>query len=381
MANPIQFLRGLIANLPTLAAGQPGWTTDAEQFFVGTGSRNVLVNPRQGFRNKIIGGDFSTNPWQRGTTITSPASGDYSADRFFAWHSGASVYDIKKTLDGPTAEQAGYYSPYCLHVDITTADTSIASDDLLVLAQKIEGHNAACFGFGLSGTRYVTISFWVKSTKTGIFCVGLSSVALARSYVSEFTVSTANTWEKKTITIQVDGTSGSGSYAYDHQTGLILTIALMCGTSYHGTKDTWGAGAVFATSNQVNGVDSTSNDFKLSMIQLEHGIVATPFEHRDIGSERQLCERYFWRGLPGRHFTQFTTAADQYASWPIKFPVTMRDTPTMDFDGETLHSFSEIWVNMPTVDGARLIAKSSAADAAAYVEFSSSGYIEADAEI
>jgi hypothetical protein len=85
------------------------------------------------FRNKIIGGDFTTNPWQRGTTFTSAANGAYFADRFTAQIAGGGVVDILKTADAPTAAEAGVYTQHCLHVDVTTADTSIAAGDYLTV--------------------------------------------------------------------------------------------------------------------------------------------------------------------------------------------------------------------------------------------------------
>ena len=373
--------RGATANIPSLEPGELCHDKDLDEIVVGSATGNRRIGSHA-FRNRIIGGDFSTNPWQRGATITAPSNADYLADRFLIWKSGDMVVDVKKTSDGPTFAQAGYLSPYCLHVDVTTADTSVASGDLLAILQIIEGYNIADLGFGHTDTKYVTLSFWVKATKTGTYCCGIMSADYNAAYIAEYTISASSTWQKVEITIPTESTYGY--YDPGSQSGLNVFFTIVAGSDFQNSGNTWihvGVLPTLATSNQVNGVDSMSNDFKLALIQLEPGNVATPFEFRPAAVERQLCQRYFWRGLPGEHFTQFTTAADQYVSWPIKFPVTMRDVPTVTYDGETLHSFSDLWVNVPTVDGCRLIAKSSGANASAYVEFSSSGYIEADAEL
>jgi hypothetical protein len=332
------------------------------------------------FRNKIIGGDFNTNPWQRGTSFNFTDNADeYTADRFKVTKTGFFALDVLRTLDHPLFSATGISSFYCLHVNVTTANASLASPEYATISQLIEGYNAAPFGFGYLGTRHVTLSFWVKATKTGTYCVSFGNYNSSRTYVAEYVVNASNAWEKKIITIPVNT---DGVWKYMTQNGLGVHFAIAVGQSYQTpTANTWNYGKYLATSNQVNGVDSIDNDFKLALIQLEPGNAATPFEFRPAAVERQLCQRYFWRGLPGEQFTQFTTAAGQYVSWPIKFPVTMRDVPTVTYDGETLHSFSDLWVNVPTVDGCRLIAKSSGAASNAFVEFSSSGYIEADAEL
>lgn len=241
------------------------------------------------YPNKIIGGDFSTNPWQRGTSFAAIASGAYSADRWTNGNTTAAVVTIEKTADAPTAAQAGYFTQHCLHVAVTTADPSIAAGDVFWVSQKVEGYNAAAFGFGQSGTRYVTVSFWVKSTKTGIFCVALTNGAVDRSYVKEYTVNTTDAWEYKTLTFPVDT---SGTWLYDNGIGLVIYFVLANGSTRQTAADAWAAGTFISTSNQVNAMDSTSNDFKLALIKLEPGSVATPFEWRSVGTELALCQRY-----------------------------------------------------------------------------------------
>jgi hypothetical protein len=241
------------------------------------------------FRNKIIGGDFSTNPWQRGTAFAAVASGTYTADRWAIQHVMDGVVSIFKANDGPLVSQVGQFTQ-CFHIDVTTADTSIAAGQYLVARHSIEGLNATNFGFGQSGTRYATLSFWHKHTKTGIHCVAFQNSANNRSYVAEYVQDVSDTWEMAQITIPVDTT---GTWLYDNGIGLTLYFAMACGSTFQTTANTWTAGNFFTTANQVNGLDNVNNNFKIALVQLELGEVATPFESSSVGQVLFLCQRYY----------------------------------------------------------------------------------------
>jgi hypothetical protein len=246
-------------------------------------------------RNRVIGGDFGTNPWQRGTSFVAAATGTFTADRFAYTHSSDAVCTILKTADAPTAAQAGVYTSSCLHVDVTTADGTIAAAQYSGVMYRFEGYDIADLGFGQSGTRYVTLSFWVKSTITGTYVVAFRNEPGTRSYPATYTVDSADTWEQKTITIAVDTT---GTWYYDNQEGLNLYFVIACGTTFHGPADTWSAGNYFGVTGQANGVSSASNNFKLALIQLESGSVATPFERLPIATVLQQCQRYYEKSFP-----------------------------------------------------------------------------------
>lgn len=225
------------------------------------------------------------------------------------------------------------FTQHCLHADVTTGAT-MGAVDFYMVGQYVEGYNAAAFGFGQSGTRYVTLSFWVKSTKTGTFCICATNSAWNRSYIAEYTVSSSDTWEKKTVTFAVDT---SGTWLYDSGIGLRIYWVLACGSLYHTTAGSWQAGTYFATANQVNALDSTSNNFKLALIQLEAGSVATPFETRSIGQELALCQRYFYRlGNTGSTYLVPTVGQRVLTNIIDGFispPVTMRIAPTISHSG------------------------------------------------
>jgi len=252
-----------------------------------------------GFRNKIIGGNFSTNPWQRGTangglTFTNLGNDSYGADRFKVAHSSDAVVDMIKTADAPTIAQAGVYTKHCLHLDVTTADTSIGADQYYQLRQSIEGYNILDLGFGQSGTRYFTLSFWHKHTVTGTYGLSLMNADNSRAYFGEYTQSSADTWEKAEITFTVDT---SGTWDDTNGAGLVIRWILAAGSNFNGgTANEWTSSTSnHTTSNQVNALSSTSNNFKIALVQLEAGQTATAFENRSVGQELELCQRYFER--------------------------------------------------------------------------------------
>lgn len=248
------------------------------------------------FRNKIIGGDFTTNPWQRGVNFPNHSNGYMSADRFRYESINDAAITVLKTVDAPTPAQAGIFTRHCLHVDVTTADATMGAGQYATINQLIEGLNAKDFGFGQPGTRYVTLSFWVKATKTGIYCVSLRNAAANRSYAAEYTVVASNTWEKKVVQIPVDTT---GTWLYDHGIGLYVTWALAGGSTFATAANTWVNGNFGYTPNQVNALDSASNDFKLALLQIEAGQIANPvFESRDYGDVVRQCLRYYEKSYP-----------------------------------------------------------------------------------
>jgi hypothetical protein len=293
------------------------------------------------FRNKIIGGDFTTNPWQRGTSFTGLAHEAFGADRFGIAYSMDGVCNVLKTADAPTAAQAGLFTEHCLHVDVTTADATLAAGQFYLLMHKIEGLNAASFGFGQAGTRYVTLSFWHKHTKTGIYCVSLHNSAINRSYIAEYTQDVTDTWEQAVITIPVDT---SGTWLYTNAIGIRLHFSMAGGTDLHGAANSWIGAADWCTANQVNALDSTDNNFKIALVQLEAGSVATPFESRPYGTELAMCQRYYEQSyIEGTAPGTATTTNQATGRWAyidgtadaltahFPFKVTKRAAPTVTF--------------------------------------------------
>ena len=280
-----------------------------------------------GFKNKIIGGDFTINPWQRGTSFPAIVANTYFADRWLVAHSTTAVVTASKVADAPTAAQAGIFTQHCMSLEVTTADTSIGVADQFRLRYIVEGLNAASFGFGQAGSRSVTLSFWVKGTKTGTHCVAFRNGVQNRSYVAEYTIATTDTWEYKTIAIPVDT---AGAWLYDNSNGLDIDFALMMGTNFHtATANTWLAGSFLATANQVNALDSTANTFKIALVQLEAGSVATSFDVRSVGQELALCQRYYEYAVPVSARGTSSAAGGGFMETHSYFKVTKRAIPTL----------------------------------------------------
>lgn len=188
-----------------------------------------------------------------------------------------------------------------LKIVVTSADTSVASGDYQYLRTKIEGQDMQSLQYGTANAKTVTLSFWVKSSLAGVYCTGLLLYSSTTYFCpQEFTISDADTWEKKTITITPTAgstslvTGAGGLVDNDNTQGLAVLFNLMAGSSINGgTTNTW-ATANQATSNQTNLFAATHN-FYLTGVQLELGSSATPFEHRTYGDVLQQCKRYFER--------------------------------------------------------------------------------------
>lgn len=255
------------------------------------GTNFQLMNPSTNIYldvpNLVIGGEFTVNPWQRGTTFNSTANGAYTGDRFKWIQSGSGVVNITQASDAPTIAQAGIYTSSCLYVDCATADASIAAGDYYGVRHSIEGYN-----FLPIAQRTFIVSFWVKSTKTGIFCLSLMNSGNDRSYVAEYTINTTNTWEYKTIAVSASPSAGTWTYN-NNDAGIILTWTIAAGSTYQTTANAWNTGNFLATSNQVNGMDSNTNDFKLQLIQVEPGTKATPYKALTSKEVWAQCQRYY----------------------------------------------------------------------------------------
>jgi len=242
-------------------------------------------------KNIIIGGNFTTNPWQRGVSFVTPLTGAYTADRFKVDYVTTATTTITQAADSPTETQAFIFSTQALSTAITAADAAIAAGDFYIISQAIEGYN-----FTNIAQRAFTLSFWVKSVKTGIYCVSFRNSGSDRSYVAEYTINTTNTWEKKTIT--VTASPSAGTWDYTTGVGLSVSFALACGATFQTTANAWQTGNFYGTANQVNGLDSNTNVFILALIQIESGEVATPFEQRMEAEIIKDCQRYFQKTFP-----------------------------------------------------------------------------------
>ena len=230
-----------------------------------------------------------------------------------------------------------------IEIDCTTAESSVAAGECLMLAQKLEAQNLQHLLYGTSGAKDMTLSFVMKSPKAGTHCVSINQGDANRSYIAEFTMASANTFQHFSMTIPGD-TSGD----IDNNTGegMRLHFPLTAGTTFHNTAGSWFNGEDYATSNQQNLLDNTSNNIYISAVQLEVGGAFTGFEFEDYGTTLNKCWRYFrlqdmtnMRVFGGTYDVNANTA-----SGPITFPVEMRAAPTIAFNGtyQTVRSGSVV---------------------------------------
>ena len=249
--------------------------TNVKTAGVGAGGKNIIVN-----------GEMMVA--QRGTSFASVGN-VYTLDRFefYKQNSGAAFTVTQSTV----TDLAGF--GHALKVDCTTADTSLASNEQGYISTKIEGRELQRFAKGHgSDALPMTLSFYVKTNKTGVYTVSIFDRDNTRKVNGSYTVSNAN-WNRYTITFPADA---SGKLDNDINSSLELFFNLYAGADTNtGTLyTTWQAAAdAGSTTGQVNFADNTSNDWEITGIQLETGSTATPFEHSLFGEELLLCKRYF----------------------------------------------------------------------------------------
>jgi hypothetical protein len=290
------------------------------------------LNNLAGFKNRIINGKMDIA--QRGTSFAAVADGAYSLDRFKHEYVTSGVTTASQQADVPSSNEF----QNSLRVAVTTADAAVAAGDIYILTQFIEGFNAR----DLIG-RTFTLSFWVRSSKTGTHCVAFANDGSNRSYVAEYSINAANTWENKTITL-TGGLITAGTWNWTNGAGLKVRFALMAGSTFQTTANTWQTGNFSATSSQVNCLDSTSNIFAITGVQLEVGSVATPFEHRPYGAEFALCQRYYEVINYPNFYLPSTTATQMYL--PFGFKITKRAVPTITLPSSTNAAFNNSGANI-----------------------------------
>lgn len=270
----------------------------------------------------LINGTFLV--WQRGTSFAAVANNDYSADRWIYQKTGAMVHTITRDTSVPTVAESGLKLPYSIKLDVTTIDGTIAAGDYCTIETRIEGYN-----FLPLAQREFILSFWVRDTITGIHCVAFRNSVGDRSYVAEYTINTADTWEYKTIT--VSASPSAGTWDYTTGIGLNLDFTLACGSVLQTTADTWQTGNYLGTSSQVNGVSSTSNNFYLAGIMLTPGSVPADTYIVDYGYEFGRCQRYYELiGFASNVIRVNGTAGagGEVSTYGVYFKVSKRTTPT-----------------------------------------------------
>jgi hypothetical protein len=307
--------------------GTVGATTATTATFT-TATVNTLADSQGGvlapissvMRNRIINGAMVIDQRNAGASVT-PTDGQFCVDRFSAGLTQASKFSFQQVTDAPTG--------FANSIKVTSLSAySVLTGDLFEVRQNIEGHNVADLGWGTANAKTVTLSFWVKSSLTGTFGGALSNDGLGRSYPFSYTISAANTWEQKSITVAGDT---SGTWLTTNGVGIRVRFSLGAGATYSGTAGAW-AGSYFTSATGATSVVGTNGaTFYITGVQLEVGTQATSFEYRQYTTELQLCQRYFYMICNGD--SQTISVGSYYnasiIATAIQLPVEMRTTPSL----------------------------------------------------
>ena len=243
------------------------------------------TRPAVGFRNRIINGDMRIDQRNAGASVT-PATGAYTLDRWSYYSTQASKFTVQRNA-GSVTPPAGYTN----YIGITsTSAFSVAASDYFIMTQAIEGFNVSDLSFGTANAKTITLSFWVYSSLTGTFGGVIENSSQARAYPFSYTISSANTWEQKSVTIAGDTT---GTWVTDNGLGLWLMFSLGTGSTYAGTAGAWVGSQKLGVTGAVSVVGTNGATFYITGVQLEAGSTATEFERRPYGTELALCQRYY----------------------------------------------------------------------------------------
>ena len=321
----------------------------------------LAYNPNA-FRNIVINGDM--NIAQRGTSASSlTGSGYNTVDRWNIVLSGLGTWTQSQSTDVPTGQ--GFATS--LKMDCTTADASPAAGDFLFFNQRVEGQNVQYLKKGTSSAESTTLSFWVKSNKTGTYICELDDNDNTRNINKSYTISSANTWEKKTITYAGDTT---GTFENNNGNSLQVIWWLGAGSTYSsGTLNNAWEGTTNANRavGQVNLADSTSNEWYVTGVQLEAGTTASDFEFLPYDVNLSRCLRYFQKTDYNFLGFGFATATSQWLYHNVFYNTLMRAIPTASSNSNAVTGTSNTFGLSPKTMVCNVYAQSSGSNNDIYI--------------
>jgi len=276
-----------------------------------------------GFKNRIINGAMVIDQRNAGASVT-PVNIQYSVDRWQSFVSAASKFTIQQNA-GSVTPPTGFTN----YLGATSSSAySLAAGDYFTIQQRIEGYNVSDLNFGKASAATITVWFWVRSSLTGTFGGALSNGAQDRGYPFTYTISSANTWEQKSVTIAGDT---SGTWITNNGIGMFVIFSLGTGATYSGTAGAWAGAALLSATGATSVVGTNGATWYVTGVQLEKGSTATSFDYRPYGTELALCQRYYFKMQADDTAYQFApvsadSATRGYATGT--FPVTLRTTPS-----------------------------------------------------
>jgi len=272
-----------------------------------------------GTRNKVLNGAMVIDQRNAGAAVTPTADTTYTLDRWNIRNFG----DSGRFSVQSTTSSAPLGFTHSAVLTVTTADAT--NNGAYSFSQRIEGFNSSDLGLGSTTSKSITISFWVRSSIIGTYCVALRNQTATESYVAEYSISVADTWEYKTVSLP---TVAAGTWEITNATGIILDFVLGSNTGRETTAGAWQSGNFIGTANQTEWIATSGATFYITGVQLEAGDTATPFEHRSFGQELALCQRYFWSN-PNTYYYYKGRESDRNRIATVPFPVQMRAAPTI----------------------------------------------------
>jgi hypothetical protein len=235
-------------------------------------------------KNRLINGAMVIDQRNAGASVTPNVS--YTLDRWQGINTQASKFTVQQNA-GSVTPPTGFTN----YLGVTSSSAySVLTGDTFLISQSIEGFNTADLDFGKSTAKTITLSFWVRSSLTGTFGGALTNNAGNRSYAFSYTISSANTWEQKTVTIAGDTT---GTWETTTNAGIRVRFGLGSGSTYSGTAGVWSASDLVQSTGSTSVVGTNGATFYITGVQLEVGSTATSFDYRPYGTELQLCMRYY----------------------------------------------------------------------------------------
>ena len=304
-----------VDNLKTLS----GNGIDAQIVSIGGGhlsNRNIIINGAMTVSQRATSASFTSG------------SGTYTTlDRFKAVGNSSMTVNttISQTADSPDG------LGYCYKVLVNASQTPTGSENFMCRYTG-EEQDMKRFGYGTSACKQATLSFSVKSNKTGLYSVQVYIGNNSPNIILTYTINSANTWERKTITLPTYTTSFT--HPSDNSRGLMIDWHLADGPDDITNTTGWDTSTTLAraATGQVNLLDATNNYWQMTNVQFEVGDTATSFEHRSFADELLRCQRYFYMAASGADSNNATVAlcmnySANSARAVFHFPVTMRTTP------------------------------------------------------
>ena len=298
-------------------------------------------------RNMIINGDMRVS--QRGTSGSASSTPGYVAlDRYGQYM----VSDGSGTISQDAESPVGFKNS--LKFVTGSADSSLDAGQRMIIYYRCEGQDVAHLEYGTANAKTCTLSFYVRSSLTGTFGGAIGNGSDNRGYPFTYAISSANTWERKTVTFAGDTT---GTWATDNGRSLQIVWGLGVGSTYSGTAGSWAGSDLNSATGAVSVIGTASATWYLTGVQLELGSNATPFEHRSYGEELARCQRYyasFGNGTSGAATCFHTGAASHSDKMYINYfiPVKPRAVPTVTMSGQIVLSNNynyDVNVSTPTI--------------------------------